>query len=249
MKQRMFLIACGLLCGIAARAQEAVPLSRDESGAYKKKLVGVLEAIGDAPAGYAKERENFTLPTEAYPARTTGAFEPVSAGVTRSYGTDKAVSRSQEDLAKDYQKRIADAQAKGDYEAISKMTSEMQLKMSQANANALSAHKEPVEVDIRLNAFGAATIDPDAVVVEKPGFIGLREKPDESSDIGTVTIYCDPVTLKDTKQLSAVRLQPPAGGMKKVEVRTIQVRFHGPLKEVEPWVKSIDGKKLLAQFN
>ena len=250
MKRPLMAVVCGMLFGALALAQEAVPLTRDEVSVYKKKLVAMLEALGDAPAGYAREREQFSLPTEVSPTGTAGRFHPVNGSVSRSYGTEKAAKKTNEEMSKEYQKKILDAQAKGDYEAMSKISMEMQQKMSQANAQAMNAHKEPIEVDVYCNSYSSAAIDPDAVVLEKPGVIALKQKNGEDSDQGTVTVYIDPASLKETRQLSSIRLEPPKTGIsKRGGVLTAQISFHGPLTEIEPWVKRIDVKKILSQID
>jgi hypothetical protein len=250
MKRLLMTAACGFLLGTLASAQESVPLMRDEVSVYKKKMVAMLEALGEAPAGYTKEREDFSLPTEASPARMAGRFNPVNGSASRSFGTEKAASKANEEMSKDYQKKIMDAQARGDYEAVSKLSMEMQQKVTQANAKAMSGHKDPIEVSVHCNSYSGGTIDPDAVVLEKPGIIALKQKDGEDSDRGTVTIYCDPVSLKDTRQLSSVRLNPPEDGIaKRNAVKVAVIIFHGPLTEIEPWVKRIDVNKIVAQID
>jgi hypothetical protein len=153
-------------------------------------------------------------------------------------------------MSKEYQKKMLEAQAKGDYATMSKMAQEMNQKMSQQQLSAVDAKKEPVDVSVEFNDYGGATIDPDAVVFERPGVIALKTKDDAASDKGTVVIYCDPVNLKDTKQLSRVDLKKPEDGVNnRIAVLSVTFHFRGPLKEIEEWAKRVDTKKALAQVD
>jgi hypothetical protein len=80
MTRRISSIAtiAALFLGIAF-AQRETPLTRDEVASIKKKIVGVLDALGQPPAGYSSERESFQLPTEAYKVQEGGLFYPVHA--------------------------------------------------------------------------------------------------------------------------------------------------------------------------
>ena len=122
----VLLLATGLAAG-GARAQNENPLTRDEVSVVKKKMVAALDALGQ-PGGYSLEHENFNLPTEAYKNSNTGRYNLISGSADRKFGTQKKTEEESKDLQKEYQKKIAEAQAKGDYAAMSKIAQEMQQK-------------------------------------------------------------------------------------------------------------------------
>jgi hypothetical protein len=250
MKRSLLLIAAACLVASVGFAQKESSLTRDEVSVIKKKLVALLESLGEVPAGYAIEDEHFNLPTEVYPARLPGRFNPTYGSAERKYGTEKAAQKSNKDLEKEYKKKMMEAQAKGDYAAMGKLAQEMQQKASQTQMQAEETHKDPIDVQVMLNNFSGNTIDPDMVVLEKPGVIALKQEEEKGSGKGSVTVYCEPVSLKDTKQLSAVRLQSPDDGVtKRNGVLTVVIEMRGPLAEIEPWVKRIDLKKVLGQID
>jgi hypothetical protein len=244
------LLASCLLGVGHARAQEENSLNRDEVSQIKKKLVATLEALGSAPAGYAVERENFNLPTEGSRIKETGRWYPVNGSADREYGTEKAAKQQSKDMQKEYEKKFAEAQAKGDYQEIARLSQEMQKKAGEANLKAVESKKEPINVDVNFNSGSGATIDPDAVVFEKAGVIALRSNDGGEAEKTRVTIYFDPVSLKNTKQLSRVEMKTPEGGIsKRTAVLNITVQLHGPTAEVEAWAKKIDTGKVLAQID
>ena len=61
-----FILFCALslavCCTSSTRAQDEKSLTRDEVSVIKKKMVAVLDALGQ-PAGYSLEHDNFNLPT------------------------------------------------------------------------------------------------------------------------------------------------------------------------------------------
>jgi len=249
MTRSLLLTAAVTLLSGTSIAQE-MPISRDEVAVIKKKLVATFESLGQAQAGYAMESENYNLPTEASKGKEAGKYSVMYASASRNFGTEKAKERSSEELQKEYQKKMLEAQAKGDYQAMAKLGQEMQQKMSESQLKAVETRKEPIEVDVQFNDYGGATIDPDAVVFEKPGVIALRKVNDPSSQKGQVDVYFDPVNLKDTKQLSRVELKKPEEGLSsKITVLSITVRLSGPMAEIEAWAKRIDTKKVLSQIS
>jgi hypothetical protein len=236
-----------MFLGIAV-GQNSVPLTRDEVSVIKKKLVAALDAIGQPPAGYAKEEEDFSMPTDANKNHESGLFDPAYASGRRNFGSGKSTEKSQKEFEKDYQKRIAEAQAKGDYEAIAKISQEIQKKSGEMQMKAIEGKKVPIEVHVNTNSSGGEAIDPDAVLFEKAGVIALKEKNDEERS--RVLIYFDPVALKDTKQLSKIDMKVPEKGVKsKTAVYTIKVEFTGPTADIEAWAKKIDTGKVLAQID
>jgi hypothetical protein len=238
-----------LFLGIAV-AQNSVPYTRDEVATLKKKLVATLDAVGQPPAGYAKERENFSLPTDASKNHENGLFYPAYASATRTYGTDKTAEKSEKDFQKEYEKKVAEAQAKGDYQAIAKLSQEMQQKAGQMQLKKIEGKKVPIEIHVNLNSNSGEAIDPDGVLFEKTGVIALKEKNDGDEEKGRVRIFFDPVNLKDTKQLSKVDMKMPEKGVSsKTAVYNIAIEFDGPSTEIEAWAKKIETGKVLAQID
>lgn len=245
----VFLGAC--LFGVGhARAQEENSLNRDEVSQIKKKLVATLEALGSAPSGYAVERESFNLPTQGSKNQETGRWYPIGSSAEREYGTQKAARQESKNMEKEYEKKIAEAQAKGDYQELSRLAQEMQKKASEANLKAVETKKEPISVDVNFNYGSGATIDPDAVVFEKPGVIALRSTDGGEAEKIRVTVYFDPVSLKNTTQLSRVEMKTPEGGItRRSSVLNITIQLDGPSAEVVAWAKKIDTGKVLAQID
>ena len=243
------VILAALFVGIAA-AQNSVPYTRDEVSTLKKKLVAALDAVGQPPAGYAKEREDFSLPTDANKNHDSNLFYPSYGNVSRTFGADKSAEKSEKDLQKDYEKKIAEAQAKGDYQSIAKIAQEMQQKSGQIQLKKIEGKKVPIDVHININSSGGEAIDPDGVLFEKTGVIALKEKSDGSDEKSRIRVYFDPVSLKDTKQLSKVDMKLPEKGVSsKTSVYNMTIEFYGPTAEVEAWAKKIETGKVLAQID
>jgi len=243
------VIFAALFVGIAV-AQNSVPYTRDEVATLKKKLVASLDAVGQPPTGYAKETENFNLPTEVSKRQETGLFHPAYASGNRTFGSDKAGQKSEKDLEKEYQKKIAEAQAKGDYQAIGKIAQEMQQKSGEMQLKKIEGKKVPIEIQININSTGGEAIDPDGVLFERTGIIALKEKSDATDEKSTVRVFFDPVNLKDTKQLSKVDMKMPEKGVSsKTAVYNITIEFDGPTAEIEAWAKKLETGKVLAQID
>ena len=248
--QHLMTFVMAALVAAGARAQDENSLTRDEVAQFKKRLVNVLEALGQPPAGYTVEHESFNLPTDAYKDRATGKFHPLSAGADRNYGTQKKAQAAGGELQKEYQKKMLEAQAKGDYQELGRLSQEMQRKMSETQLKAVEGNKEPVSVTVHFNSNPGAVIDPDAVLFERPGVIALKSTDEGNPGHVRVAIYCNPVSLKETRQLSRVNMKQPEGGVtKKTLVLSVTVEFSGPASEVEPWAKKLDTKKILAQID
>ncbi len=245
----VFLTA--VLLSPAIAAQEQGRLTRDEVAVVKKKLVAVFDAVGQPPAGYIVEDENFQLPTEFYSDRTPGKFRLINSSAQRRLGggAEKVKQQSEEEFQKDYEKKIAEAMARGDLMAIQQISEQMQKKMGEAQLKQIEARKQPIDLSIQLNTGVHETIDPDHVLFEGPGVIALKRKTHKQEQ-GEVSVYFDPVSLKDTKQLSVVEFKEPQGGVgAKVAVLNIVVRLSGPGAEVEGWAKRIGKEKVLAQVD
>jgi hypothetical protein len=153
-------------------------------------------------------------------------------------------------MEKEYQKKVAEAQAKGDYQAIAKLAQEMQQKAGEMQLKTIEGKKEPIDIQVTINSGSGESIDPDAVLFEKTGVIALKEKNDGNDEKMRVRIFFDPVNLKDTKQLSKVDMKMPEKGVNsKTAVYNMTVEFDGPTAEVEAWAKKIDTGKVLAQID
>lgn len=214
------------------------PVARDEALALKTTVKAVLDGLGAPPAGYAKGKEDFDLPTSMgvdkakkhfFLAQTEGSFE-FTAGM------------SGEQMAKEYQQKMAAAQSKGDYAEVQRLTMDMQQKMMAA----MSTEMSKVDVTVYLNNRAYQEIDPEGVIWETPGAIALRTETD-----GTTTelmLAFDPKSLADTKKVSLIQLgetlNDPATS--KTAVRTIVVRLKGPDAVVTEWAGTVDKGKILA---
>ncbi len=245
----LFIAAAVFLLIFQAQAQNEKSLTRDEVTVFKKKLVAIFESLGQPPAGYSMERESYSLPTDAYTKEGGSSYSPVDAHATREYGTSKNAEDASKDLEKEYKKKMLEAQAKGDYQEMSRLAQEMQQKAGQLSLKTEESRKDPIRVNIGLNSGGGESIDPDAVVHEQSGVIALRQM-DATPERSSVKVYFDPVTLKDTKQLSKVTLNYPEGGVaKRTSVLHATIEFTGPAAEIQAWAKRADFKKALAQVD
>jgi hypothetical protein len=244
-----FLLGSLAIASIAA-AQDSPPLMRDEVSAIKKKLVAALDALGQPPEGYAVKDESFNLPTSISPARSGGKFWPVYGSADRRYTTDVGAGKANKDFEKEYQQKLLDAQAKGDYQAMAAISQEMQKKMSERQKKATEKQKDPIQVDVQINQNPGNTIDPDGVLLEKPGVIAIRTDTDKENGKSRVLVAFDPVALKQTGTLSRLDLKMPEDGVSsKTAVMTIVVNFDGPSADVEAWARRIDTGKILAQIS
>lgn len=241
-----------MMVPVFGMAQEENLLTRDEVAVIKKKLVAVTEALGQPPAGYIKEDESFYLPTEAAKMKDSGQFYPPDAFVRYKFGgAEKKVKKSEKELKAEYEKKMLEAQAKGDFDAMAKLGEEMAQKSGKTQLEANEAKKEPIEVSITFNSNPGQTIDPDAVLFENPGMIALKLKADGDEDKGRVAVYFDLVHLKDTKKLSRVDLmdKPQKGVSRKTLVLNATIELTGPASVVESWAKRISVSKALAQID
>ena len=238
-----------LLVSSISAAQQA-KLNRDDVASFKKKLVAVLNALGQAPQGYKSEtsKENYNLPTETW--MSEGSYNLANGSAHREYSANPWTEEDQ----KQYSTKVQAAQAKGDMNEVVRLSQEMQQKAYQAAAAA--QENPPIRVEVLLNSGGGETIDPDAVVMEGPGFIALRSKEGMSEGSERVRIYCDPVSLKDTKSLSKVEMEQGDGEgsasrkiTSKTAVKFITIQMEGQIDKIEPWVKKISPKSVLAQID
>lgn len=245
---RMSGVFCSALVFLSPALAQDTSLDRDEVAGVKRKLVTVQQAMGGDPEGYSKESEDFNLPTDFNPARA-GKFWPITSSISLRY-TDKASKDGAAEAKKsteEFQARYLAAIASGNADAIVKMTEEMQ----QVTQSALAAEmnpqkKEPLTVYVQFNMGSYAGIDPDAVVFEGPGVIALRNT-NVSGEKGQVTVYLDPVALKDSKKLSKVELKTPDDGVgKRTGIFNITIQLDGTVADVESWAKKFDTRAMLS---
>jgi hypothetical protein len=77
-------------------------------------------------------------------------------------------------------------------------------------------------------------------VLERAGVIALRDK-SVSSDRGSVTVYVDPVALKNSQDLAKIELRTSDDGVSnKVGVYHVVIQLNGAVPDLESWVKSFD---------
>jgi hypothetical protein len=246
MKRTVGILVSSLLVCAGTLFAQTEPLTRDEVASLKRKLQATLDALGKAPEGYVKESENFYLPTEASKI-SSGGYYPLTPSVSFKFGSGDKSKKSEKDLEKEFKKKFAEAQAKGDVQEMMRLSQEMQKKMGEMQMDAIAAEKEPIDLSIAFNSSASETIDPDGVVFESPGVIGLKQSDDDKI---RVTILFDPVALKDTKTLSRVDLSLPEEGTKnKASVFNVSIQLNGPEQEVTEWIKRIATAKVLSQIS
>ncbi len=214
------------------------PVTRNEALALKTSVKAVVDALGAPPAGYARSKEEFDLPTSMGIDKSSGVFF-----LTQTRGEFEFTSgKSGEQLAQEYQTKMMAAQSKGDFAEIQRLTTEMQTTMM----SAMGAEMSKVQVNVILNTNPHQKIDPEGVIWEAPGAIALRT---ESSDNNThLMLAFDPKALADTQTVSLVDLSEGlhAAAKQKTAVRTIVVEFRGPEAVVTEWAKGVDKGKILA---
>jgi hypothetical protein len=227
-----------LVVGGTAAAQ-STSLTRSEVTAIRAKLVAVQQAMGADPAGYVKETEDFNLPTD-FNAAQGGKFWPITSSIRLRY-TDKVSTEGRanaEKAAQDFQTKYAQAAATGNVAALTKLTEDLQ--RAQAAAMTPPVKQQPMDVNVQLNQNPTVGIDPAAVVLERAGVIALRDK-NVSSDTGSVTVYIDPVALKNSSDLAKIELQTAQDGVgNKTGVYHVVIQLNGAVPDLEAWAKSFD---------
>lgn len=250
MKTTMFfsclLLALSFSLGTLAQDNpKDMSLNREEITAIKAKLVAAVAAVGVHEL-YKKEREDFQLPTDWNEANE-GKIRPYNASVNLRFVDKTKISTSdQNKMTEEHQQKINEAMAKGDYEAVQNLSLKMQEEIMKA-AQVQSAPKlADISVDIQLNSSGYSAIDPDKIVFESPGVIALKERQNETSQEGNVTIYIDPVTLKDTKKLAKLNLPVDDIALEqKMRTFNIVIYLRGPYELAQSWAKKVNSKALL----
>lgn len=231
-------------------------LTRDEVAGLKRKLLAVAAALGQPPTGYVKEQEAFDLPTASYLQKTKDPGKSdrrdwVSPSMTARFtgGERRIEEKSQDQLKKESEKKIAEAMAKGDYQAIGKITEEIQRQAGRTQLAVAEARKDPIALRIGLNALEGQTVDPDAVVFEKAGVIALLVDTEEEKASRLLVLF-DPVALKETKTLSRVDLRQPDGGVsRKTAVYNARVELTGPAAEIKSWARRMNTGTALGQID
>ncbi len=215
---------------------------RDDLSALKDRLRGVIAALGEAPAPYAKESEDWSLP--AYACADGSGFFPISASYRASLTTDA----QQKQLEQDFQKQLMEAQAKGDYDAIAKLSQDMQAKaMAMAQAN---QQNQPIQIGIQANGGGGQTIDPDTVVRDGVGFIALKDRQGGiSSGEERITFYFDKVALKDAQRIASFDLGGDQRVPGKRDLINLRVDISGPTPTVEAMATGLDTNAVLQQLD
>ena len=232
------------------RSQDDNSLTKDEIALVKTKLINTFDALGRPPAGYAVVKENYDLPTQSSKAPGSVYFRPMSATGERTYGSQKKGAQAQEELQKEYQKKMAEAQEKEDYATIARLAKERQEKLSEMRSGETEGRKAPISVSVRFNFNPGAAIDPDAVLFQSPGVIALKSESEGSVSTGRVSVYCDPVNLREARRLTRVNLrQPERGVAKKTAVYNVIIELSGPAADIQAWAKKIEMPKVLGQID
>jgi hypothetical protein len=247
-------VMLSMVLAATAVAQNATNLTRSEVAAIKAKLVTVQEAMGGVPDGYTRQDEDsFYLPTTVDPAQN-GKYWPITSSVQMRF-TDRGAVEGKADLEKlqtDIQARYAAVVASGDAAAMEKLLEEMTRMQTAAVAAAMAPaeKKDDMYVNVQFNMNPSVSIDPDAVVLERPGVIALRDKDDASGVKGSVTVYLDPVALKATEELSSFELRTADDGVtNKTGLFHIVIQANGALADIESWVEGFDFPAMLALFD
>jgi hypothetical protein len=236
-----------LVLGGTAAAQ-STSLPRSEVTTIRAKLVAVQQAMGADPSGYVKETEDFSLPTD-FNAAQGGKFWPITSSIRLRY-TDKVSTEGKANAEKamqDFQTKYAAAAAAGNLDALTKLTQDLQ--KVQAAAMTPPVKQQPMDVNVQLNQNPTVGIDPAAIVLERAGVIALRDK-SVSSDTGSVTVYVDPVALKNSSDLAKIELQTAQDGVaNKIGVYHVVIQLNGAVPDLEAWAKSFDYAAMLGAID
>ncbi|MBV9080801.1 MAG: hypothetical protein JO102_06750 [Elusimicrobia bacterium] len=226
-------------------------LTRDEVTVVKRKLQAIEAALGAPPAGFEKANESFSLPTDYSSGdEAKHTYYPINGSVNLKFdGGTARVSQEANAQSTDIQKRMQDALAKNDYDALAKIQQEATQQYSGLQSKAMDANsKGTIDVNIELNNGGGNGIDPDAVLFEKPGVLALKAPESGNPGQERVSVYVDPVGLKDSKTLSSVTLRRDETP-KKTSVQNATINLTGPTGAVEAWAKKIDTSAVVGQVD
>lgn len=215
-----------------------VQFVRDDLSSLKKSMEAVLAAIPDPQAPYGKDNESWNLPS--YACQDKSGTRPIDVSYSGRYTTDASMRK----MGEEYQKQLLAAQAKGDYQAVAKITHELQQKvLQQASANQSLGS---IDINVSANTEDAQTIDPDSVLRDGEGFLAVRSNKDASSGSETIAIYFDPVALKNAHQLARFDMSGDFRVPSKLALLSVRVQLSGPSSVLENIVKNVDASKVLS---
>jgi hypothetical protein len=222
-------------------------LTRTEVTAIRAKLVTVLEAMGE-PAGYLKDSEDFSLPTDFNPNNSQpGKFWPIVSAVSMRF-KDRGAAESAANIEKatqEFQTKYAAAIASGDAAAMEKVMQELQ-RIQMAALAPPAPPKEPLQVYVQFNMNPSVGIDPAAVALERTGVIALRRQ-ELNSDKGQITVYIDPVALKAPGDLAKFELRTDENGVaNRTGLYHIVIQMNGAVPDLQSWIEKFDYPKILA---
>lgn len=210
---------------------------RDDLAGLKKDVETAVAAIPKPQAPYGKANEHWDLPS--YTCKDQAGFRPVELDYTSTWNTDVSMQK----LGEQYQKELMAAQAKGDYEAMTKISQKMQAAaMAAASSN---VGKSPIDINLTVNTSDARTIDPDSVIRDGEGFIAVRTNKDPTSGNESISMYFDPVALKNAHQLARFDLSGDFRVQDKLALLSYRVDMSGPAAPLERIIKDIDVSKVL----
>jgi hypothetical protein len=215
---------------------------RDDLASLKKLMRGMVDAIGEAPAPYAKENESWSLPSSV--CRDKDGYLPISV----SYNANLTTDALQKKFADDAQKKLMEAQARGDFQAMGQITQEIQTQaMQQAMAN---QNNTPVTVNVYANDNSSQTIDPDSVFRDGVGFIALKsQEGGASSGQERITFYFDKVGLKDAQKIASFDLGGDLRVADKLAIISAKIELSGPAAVVETIAKQLNAEAVLKQLS
>ena len=209
-----------------------VQLMRDDLAGLKKKVEIALSAVPKPKSPYAKANESWSLPS--YACKDKSGQRPLDLSYNSTWNTDASMQK----MGMDYQKQIMAAEAAGNYQEVMKITQKMQARaMAQASAN---QGMPPLEINLSVNTGDANTIDPDSVIRDGRGFIAIRTNKDRISGNENISIFFDPVALKDAHQLASFDLSGDYRVPAKLSLLSLRIDMSGPSNILEPIVKEID---------
>jgi len=200
-----------------------------------------VNAMGKAPAPYAKENEDWTLPT--YACRDKHGYFPIDV----SYRERLTVDATQEAFKEDAQKKLMAAQASGDFQAMAALTQQLQAQaMQQAMAN---QNNTPITVNVYTNDGSSETIDPDSVFADGVGFIAIKAaRGGASSGKEQIDFYFDPAELKDAQRIARFDLSGNLRVPDMLALTSIRIKISGPTAPVEALAKQLKTGEVLKRL-
>ena len=222
--------------------QTETQFMRDDLASIKKAMLGIIDAIGKAPAPYAKENEDWTLPT--YVCRDKSGYLPINISYNENITTDALEKKFNQDA----QKKLMEAQARGDFQAIGALPQQIQAQaMQQAMAN---QNNTPITINVYANDDSSQTIDPDSVFKDGTGFIAIKSAADgESSGQEQIEFYFDPVALKDAKKIASFDLGGNLRVPDKLALTSIRIEITGPTAAVETIARQLNTGEVLKRLS